>query len=82
MSPEIVTAGDPKPISSALDRHLTDVLAKIPTGKRGQVHGAISNKGVEAGIGIKLGTNGAASAYAGREWGSGWTMGARGGWSF
>ncbi len=74
---------DPKPISDSLERHLADTLAKIPTGKRGQVTGAVTTSGVEASIGMRVRPSVTVSGWAGREWhGRGWSAGARGAWTF
>ncbi len=74
---------DPHPILDALDRHLKDVLANIPAGKRGQVTGAVTTSGVEATVGVKVKPSVTVSGWAGREWGGrGWSAGARGAWSF
>ncbi len=74
---------DPHPISDALEQRLTETLSKIPTGKRGQVAGAVTTAGIEASVGITVRPNVTVSGWAGREWGGrGWSAGARGSWSF
>lgn len=74
--------GDPRPISDSLQKHLTDVLSKIPSGRRGQAEVAVSTSGVEASVGARghvKGVEVGGSGWAAREWGGkGWSAGARG----
>lgn len=71
---------DPHPVSDSLEKHLTDTLSQIPTGKRGQLTGAITTAGVEAALGWRVKPNVTVSGWAGREWsGRGWSAGARAG---
>lgn len=73
---------EPKPISDALKRHFDEVLAQIPTGKRGQIGVGVTTAGVEASLGTRWG-NVTATGWAGRAWGGGgWLAGARVGYAF
>lgn len=68
----------PQPVVPALDGVLKQQEAAIPAGKRGLLTTTITTKGVEAGIGSRLGKNTTVTGWAGREWGGkGWTAGAR-----
>lgn len=72
----------PKPVSPILDQALTATLAKIPAGKPRLLSGAVTTKGVEGAFGWRLGANASVSAYAAKEYGSGWLAGARASWAF
>lgn len=70
-----------KPISDSLQRHLDEVLSRIPTGRTAIVSAGVTTTGVVASIGAKKSFRGAelqGSGYAGKVWnGSGWEAGAR-----
>lgn len=69
---------DPKPISASLQRHLTDVLANIQTGQRGQATAAVTTQGVEVSVGTKIGSRTTVGGWAGKEWGGKtWSAGAK-----
>lgn len=75
------TGANPRPISTALQIHLDQVLTAIPTMKRGQVTVAASNRGFETGVGVRLGSSGSLAAWAGQD-PSGWSVGTKGSWSW
>lgn len=80
---DAVKAPEPKPVSDFLNRHMDDVLAKIPTGKRGQISGAVTTLGVEGSIGARVGSRTTISGWAGKEWGhKGWSGGVRGSYTW
>ena len=73
---------EPKPISDALEAHLKDTLSQIPSGKRGQITGAVTTDGIEASIGTKI-HGGTVSAFAAHDWDTrGWLAGTRAVWSW
>lgn len=66
------------PIGDSLQKHLDDVLTKIPSGKRGTATVGVSTTGVVAEVGTKFGQAVTVSGWAGKTWGgSGWSAGAR-----
>lgn len=80
MSPE--PAAVPAVFSAGVDKALKDTLAAVPLDKTRRVTGGITTRGVEGTFGWRVGQRGDVAAYAAKEWGSGWTAGARGSWSF
>jgi hypothetical protein len=71
----------PVPLTAQMIARLDQERAKIPAGRRSQVSGAVTNRGLEGAFGVKVGGNASVEGYAGKEWGSGWTTGVRGAWS-
>ncbi len=77
---------DRRPISDYLDTRLSDQLKRVPADKTVRATAAITNQGVEFGIGARRAVGKATmtgEGYAAREWGSpGWIYGARFGVTF
>ena len=68
---------DPKPISDYLNSKLALAAGAIPSGKQGKAEVTASVQGVEVTFSQKVKEFLSRSGFAAREWGGGWTAGAR-----
>lgn len=68
----------PKPISDSMQKHLNEVLAKIPSQKTGTVRLGLSTTGVALATGVRWSRpwgDLSLAATAGRDWTKGWVAG-------
>jgi hypothetical protein len=79
--PDTLSILDPRPISDALKRQLDVAASAIPSGKTGQIGLGLSLQGVEVSASARWKAL-TTTAYAGRDWNSGWLAGVRATFSF